>query len=102
MRAGELSGNLVQSNVFVRRDQSQDEILMRVELRAAWVAKAARLDIAALALRTAPGTNGGNADRKTGCRLPRRKASLHRLDNANTKINAVGPRHLVPLCSEDN
>jgi hypothetical protein len=67
---GKPLGNLMQSDILLRPDQSQDESLMGVELRAAWIAKAPRFCIAGLSPAPMPSASGRNANGKAGRRLP--------------------------------
>jgi hypothetical protein len=90
---GEPLRDLVQGNILLGRNQSKNEVLMRVELRAAGITKAARLCLTGLSPRPVPSPRGRDTNGKPGGRLPCREAAIDRLDNANPKIGAVRPCH---------
>ena len=82
----------------VRRlfDQTEQEVALRIELGAPWLALTARRPLTARARPAHPYNRRGDPDLELGRRSPGRQPAKHRIDHTITQILAVSLRHGRP------
>ena len=84
----------MQRDALIRLDKSQNEALMRVELRARRLALTAGLQRPRLTPPLMPSDRCRGTDRVPRRGTPRRHAPVNRLDNPATKIQPIGACHI--------